>query len=297
MRKKRTLFNPLVKEGFNIIDEGVEGLQLMLEGIGSVRKGINISKNLNDLSFSVSSGNFVFYDGLLDKVIPTASFDGSEITSFRYVQPDGVILPNTETFLNPDQFWDGSTVQTIQQNDWTQQFVLINRETYDVLITIGDEVFTTISNARQRVPFSVYENPTGLIGYELIGAFIYQISSSDGSGEDQLMLRADKFGQIKSLSNSSITVSDNKTRAGRFFSTVDGNESFLFNTPFSTVDGTSNEDIIVVLQRENQDNISAILAPKDITVNGFTVNRDNGIDGVGTSEPFSYIATNLTEYD
>lgn len=91
-----------------------------------------------------------------------------------------------------------------------------------------------------------------------------------------------------------VTPTDNFMRAGSKFSTDDANETFTFDTPFSTTDGTTDADIQVILQRKNQAGIGLIIAPQNITVNGFDVNRDNSIDGVGTAEPFSYIAVNTS---
>lgn len=89
-----------------------------------------------------------------------------------------------------------------------------------------------------------------------------------------------------------VEVTDNFIRVGKLFSTDDGDQTFTFDVPFDTTDGTTDEDIFVLLQRINQDNLSSIIAPKSITTTGFVVNRDNGIDGVGTTEPFTYLAVN-----
>lgn len=92
-----------------------------------------------------------------------------------------------------------------------------------------------------------------------------------------------------------LTPTDNFMRAGSAFSTDDANQTFAFDAPFDTSDGTSDADIEVFLQRKNQPNLNTIIAPQNITVNGFDVDRDNAIDGVGTTEPFSYVAFNRNQ--
>ena len=73
-------------------------------------------------------------------------------------------------------------------------------------------------------------------------------------------------------------------------STLDGIESFSFPTPFDTSDGTADADIIVLLTR-NGSNLTSYLGVVigTVTVNGFEVNRDNGIDNPQT---FNYVAIN-----
>ena len=88
-----------------------------------------------------------------------------------------------------------------------------------------------------------------------------------------------------------VTIEDNFIRAGRLFSTNDDAQIFTFDTPFLSDDGSQDDDIVVQLNRE----ISGQKVPigaTEVTLTGFTLNRDDAIDGTGTSEPFSYIAVN-----
>ncbi len=53
MGKKRYIFNPLLEDGFQQIDEGVENIGSFLDAIGIVTNGLMISPTA-DLTFDVS---------------------------------------------------------------------------------------------------------------------------------------------------------------------------------------------------------------------------------------------------
>ena len=91
-----------------------------------------------------------------------------------------------------------------------------------------------------------------------------------------------------SLGTSSSTISLNHQRPGRAISTKKGVEHFNFDTPFSNSDGTTPRDIIITTTRIGS-NINVPLGIKDVTLDGFSIDRRNVIKG---DAPFFYHAVN-----
>lgn len=124
-----------------------------------------------------------------------------------------------------------------------------------------------------------------------------QMSSQDAPGDGRMQMTVIGVRKIQTTvignttpiddqsASSYLDIGNTRIQWGSDISTIDGDENFTFPHPFAT----GSEPNVVITRTVNQNNVSSslgLLGPAIST--GFTINRDNAIDGAG--ETFNWQA-------
>lgn len=169
----------------------------LLTSLGTVKTGVRIVPN-NNLTFQLTAGTFTFYSSVTDEVPTPVVFANQPTVTFRYFTPNGSIINTNVTDIDPDQYWNGVSLVATPNNDWTQQSVLVNQSSGDVLVGYGSVVYANNATARSAALFENIEVPASLfnLGYVLVGSIIVREDIPNLQTNNTYIRVSNKFGEL-----------------------------------------------------------------------------------------------------
>lgn len=172
MGKKRTIFNPLLEEGFQQIDEGVENIGDFLSAIGIIAQGLEITPNAN-LTFDISGGALYQYNSATDS-IDTFIFSGGTPAVFDIIDVQGnIIVPVTSNIDFTRINAGGSPIlTTLPANNDASYIEIFMNMSGDIKIIFGQVFYATLGLATRLYFSEVKILPPLLDDYIRIGGFL-----------------------------------------------------------------------------------------------------------------------------
>ena len=134
----------------NLAFGGLNHLQDFYSFSGLMRKGSNISLNAGGLTLTQNDGEFFnlganFHNNAKDpNVFQIALTNPINFTPITPVAAS--VLTPDQTNVDPNQYWNGSALAPVSNNDWTIQRVYMAAE-QGIFIQYGENIYNTLSGA------------------------------------------------------------------------------------------------------------------------------------------------------
>ena len=179
MRKKKTIFNPLLSKRFQDIDENIYKLEDWVEDVGTVRTGVDLVTS-SGMTLDLSGGTLRRYNRDEDAIEDQTFLYVSGLT-FDIIDIQGNILTSGATEVDFSQInQDGDiTVTTLPQNNDASFVQFYIDWSGDVKMLIGQKLYSNISLARQTFFTEKKTLPALLDGYVHIGGYLGRKNAID----------------------------------------------------------------------------------------------------------------------
>jgi hypothetical protein len=175
------------------VDYDVDGLDILLSAIGTVKTGLEIIPNA-DLTFNLTPGEMILQ--VSSKQWISTSLAAQTPAVFDVMAEDGTVLQTAVSNIAIGQYDTGTGQTSINGNDASFIEMFINSAGH-VIQLIGQALYSSINVARDRYLFEAKVLPLALDGYIKIGGFVIRADENSLTDSNVSQVYSSKFGEIK----------------------------------------------------------------------------------------------------